>query len=238
MKIYKRRLNIETLAAKFLNIGRPSNERNTENLDALIRTPSKQDHINLEKSYQTLRNGLLTMSKIISSGGRVLVYHKQGNSVGKPLKHFFIKKWTNGLISNFKKAGKTHKLFPNLVVIASENGNEQSTIASEINRYKVSSVFISNSNAGKNGLFSILGNTHSNLAVNTLVGLFKRAITVGLIKEVAKINPKKLRRYNNLKKLKLFKHSEISQKEKAKPQSNKRIELKFPRLGSNQRPRT
>lgn len=236
MKIYRRRLNIEALTQKFLNVGRPSNERNKANLDFLISTPSKQDHINLEKSYQTLRNSLLTVSKVISSGGRVLVYHKQGNAVSKPLKHFFIKKWTKGLISNFKRAGRTHKVFPNLVIVASENGNEQNTIASEINRYKVSSVFVSNSNAGQNGLFNIPGNTHSNTAVNALLGLFKRAITLGLLKEVAKINPKRLKKYSTLKRLKAFKQQPIVQKGKTHI-SNKNV-LEFPRLGSNQRPRT
>jgi ribosomal protein S2 len=221
MKIYRRRLNIEALTQKFLNVGRQSNERNKANLDFLISTPSKQDHINLEKSYQTLRNSLLNVSKIISCGGRVLVYHNQGNTVSKPLKHFFIKKWTKGLISNFKRAGKTHKVFPNLVIVASENGNEQNAIASEVNRYKVSSVFMSNTNARQNGLFSIPGNTHSNTAVNAFLGLFKRAITLGLLKEVAKINPKRLKKYNTLKRLRAFKQQAVVQKEKMRTSSKK-----------------
>jgi ribosomal protein S2 len=232
MKIYKKRLNTGALTTKFLNVGRPSRERNKDNLDTIIATPSKQDHINLESSYQNLKNSLLSVSNIISSGGKVLVYHKHGKEVARPLRHLFLKCWPKGLISNFKNIGRNHKVFPNLVVIASDDKEEQEMIANETNRCKIGSVFVTNSNVKRYGLITIPGNTSSDVAVDSLVDLFKRAVTLGLIKEVSKIDPRRLRKYKGVKRLKLFKY------EQKQSIQNKKLTTNFPRLESNQRPRT
>lgn len=232
MKIYRKRLNIGALTAKFLNVGRPRRERNTDNIDTLIATPSKQDHINLESSYQNLKNSLLSVSNIISSGGKVLVYHKNGKEVARPLRHLFLKCWPKGLISNFKNIGRNHKVFPNLVVIASDDKEEQEIIANETNRCKLGSVFVTNSNVKRYGLINIPGNTSSDKAVDSVIDLFKRAVTLGLIKEVSKIAPRRLRKYKVVKRLKCFKYG---QKQATR---NKKQKTKFPRLESNQRPRT
>jgi ribosomal protein S2 len=201
MKIYTKKLNAEFLAKHFLNIGKPEKERNKENLDNVVATPSKHDHINLEKSYQTLRKSLLSVSGIVSKGGKVVVYHKNGFKVEKPLETLFTKVWPKGFISNFKSIGKNFRPVPNLVVVATETSDEQRIIANEVNRYKIASVFITNSNNPQNGTYNLLGNITSNTSTGLLINLFKRAITVGLLKEVAKLDPRKVRakRYKNRK---------------------------------------
>ena len=212
MKIYAKKLNTEHLTKHFLNIGKPERERNKENLDNVFSTPSKNDHINLEKSYQTLRKSLLSVSSIISRGGKVLVLHKQGEKVEKALENIFTKEWPKGLISNFKSIGKKYGVFPNYAVIATGSSEEQLNIENETTRYKVGSVFLTNTNSRRSGVYSLLSNTESDASINLVVNLYKRAVTLGLLKEVAKIDPRKNKTVNYRK--------------------------KFPRLGSNQRPRT
>jgi ribosomal protein S2 len=218
MKVYKQKLNINYLIEGFLNVGRPSRERNRENVDNLLVTPSKYDQIDLTKSCRALRKSLLSTSNIVSRGGRVLIFSKLGeNGIGNnQLKTFFTKVWPQGLISNFKNMGKEVKHVPNFVVVSTNDAAQQSAIANELNRCKVGSTFITNSNNSKYGVINIPGNNASSRTGDLLISLFKRAVTIGLLKEVAKLQAK--------------------QATKISKRTNWR--QKFPRLGSNQRPRT
>jgi ribosomal protein S2 len=222
MKIHKQQIGINILTEAFLSVGKPGIERNQENLDNVMTTPSKYDQIDLSKSYRALRKSLLTTSNTVAKGGKVLVFHKLGNSVDgqKKLKLFFTKDWTPGLISNFKTLGKQSRHIPNFVVVSTNDNIQQSAIAGELNRCKVNSTFITSSNNPKHGLISVAGNNSTDRAANLVVDLFKRAITIGFLKEVATLQFKRL--------------TEKPTKRIKKPSWKN----KFPRLGSNQRPRT
>jgi ribosomal protein S2 len=203
MKIYAGKTKIERLTENFLSIGKPEKQRNKENLDFVFTTPSGQDQINLEHTVRTLKKSLVMIGNSISKGGAVLIYTPLKQPRHVLIEKFFIETWQTGLISNFRYVNKKKQKMPNAVVILSNNVIEQHRIHNELNKLKLGSTFVNNTHEVRKGLFSIPGNNDSKRSLTLLTNLFKRAITIGLAKEIARLNKK-------------F----------------------FPRLDSNQRPRT
>lgn len=64
----------KTLGNSLLAVGKPAKQRLVQNIDYVLTTPSGIDLIKSEKSIKTLRKSLYIITNIVARGGNVLVY--------------------------------------------------------------------------------------------------------------------------------------------------------------------
>jgi ribosomal protein S2 len=196
MKNHPTKVKVKNLIENFITIGKRVEELQKENLDAVFETTSGTVQINPSTSLKEIKKTLFLVTSAAAKGNQTTILLTNQKN----------KKWKNGLLSNFKELNKSTsktKHFPVLVIVISSSTKQREAVDKEAITYGIPSIFFSNTNQKPLGLINVLSNNNNESSTKVILSLVQRAMNIGVLKTVLKLNPQI-----------------------------------FPRLDSNQRPRT
>lgn len=196
MKNHPTKVKVKNLIENFITIGKRVEELQKENLDAVFETTSGTVQINPSTALKEIKKTLFLVTSAAAKGNQTTILLANQKD----------KKWKNGLLSNFKELNKSTsktKHFPVLVIVISSSTKQREAVDKEAITCGIPSIFFSNTNQKPLGLINVLSNNSNESSTKMILSLVQRAMNIGVLKTVLKLNPQI-----------------------------------FPRLDSNQRPRT
>lgn len=185
MKKKYSKITSENLVKNFVTVGGNIKDVSKDNLQAVFNTNSKITHVNPGIVLKEIKKTLALVTNTSAKRAQIVILSSTASDPS-----FTLKKWPIGFISNFKQVNQNQELeFPNLLITTDSSTVKEVKFAEkEANNHKIPSIILHTTEEKPKGLINLLVNVKNPRSVQFLLSLLQRAINVGLVKRILRLN--------------------------------------------------